>query len=109
MTGAEYEFPVARFRAELRRRGDCHDCPVDLIRLELKCRGQDWPLSRVIEALCRAGFRVGFAHNLALVELARDDTIRRCADGCQQISARPADPSNWLPTYDHPGAHGTVN
>jgi len=75
------EFPLAEFRRELRRRGDPHECPVDLIRLELRCRGQDWPLSRVIAALVIADFPITFEGALALVALTRNDTIRKCAHG----------------------------
>jgi len=109
MTDTAIGFPVGPYRHTLRRRGDPHECPVDLVKLELRCRGEIWPLSRVIEALCRAGFRVGFADNLALVELTRDSNIRQCADACQEIAARPAGPCDWLPTYDHPDAPSTLH
>jgi len=104
MTGRAHEFPLAEFRSELRRRGDPHYCPVDLVRLELRCRGHDLPLSRVVEALCRAGYRVSFANNLALVALGQNDRIRSCADACERVGAEGIDARPWLPITDNPDA-----
>jgi len=109
MTGTDFEFPVERFRSELRRRGDPHHCPVDLVQLALECRGESWPLSRVIAALVIADFPITFEGALVLVALSRTDTIRKCATACQKIVAEGWDGECWLPTIDHPDAHGTVN